>query len=181
MSGTQTTYRADYIPPSQDLGNAATETFFLNSLGKTAFVNLQTDGQFKNKRFVLNLAGRVATTSNLTFTINAYLGTTGTATDKLIFSSGALTCNTKKTNWHLDVNCFWDGDSQLINGSGFGQLDNQQIGSGGLTNVPTLDPSLHNTSNSFQAVRYIVTVSGTFSGSSAGNHAFLDVLEVTLQ
>jgi hypothetical protein len=181
VSGTETTYRSDYIPPSLNLGNAATEMFFLNSLGKTAFVRLYTDGQFRNKRFVVNAAGRVVTSSNLTFTINLYLGTTGTPADTLIFSSGALTCNAKKSNWFVDLNCFWDGDSQLINGSGFGQLDNQQIGAGGLTNVPKLDPSLHNSSNSFQGVTYMITVSGTFSGSSAGNGAFLDVLEITLQ
>jgi hypothetical protein len=179
MSGTQTTYRASLIP-SLDLGNASAETAFKNSLGQIATLLLQTDNQFTNKRFVLNLAGRVATSSNLTFQINVYLGTTGTTADTLIYSTSGLTVNAKKSNWHLDLNCFWDSDAQLINGSGFGQVDNQQVGAGGLTNVPKIDPNLHNTSNSFQGTFYKFTVTGLFSGSSTGSHAFLDVLELTL-
>ena len=180
MSSTETTYRAPYIP-SLDLGNASSETAFQNSQGKTAALVLQTDNQFTNKRFVLNLAGRVATSSNLAFTLNVYLGTAGTTADTMIFTSSAMTVNAKKTNWHLDINMFWDGDAQVINGSGFGQVDNQQIGASGLINTPTIDPNLHNTSNSFQGTFYKFTVTGAFSGSSSGNHAYLDILEVTLQ
>jgi hypothetical protein len=162
------------------LGNASAETTFKNSLGGVAALPLQTDNQFTNKRFVINAAGRVATTSNLTFQVNIYLGTTGTTADKLIYTTSGLTVNNKKSNWHLDLNCFWDSDAQIINGSGFGQIDNQQVGSGGLTNVITLDPNLHGSSNSFQNTFYKFTVTGLFSGSSTGNHAFLDILEVTL-
>lgn len=179
MSGTGTVFRCPLIP-SLDLGNASAETFFLNSRGLTAGLPLQVDGQFTNKRFVINAAGRVATTSNLTFQVNIYLGTKGTTADTLIYTTSGLTVNAKKSNWHLDLNCFWDSDAQLINGSGFGQVDNQQVGSGGLTNVITLDSNLHNSSNSFQGTFYKFTVTGLFSGSSAGNHAFLDILEVTL-
>lgn len=180
MSSTETTYRATYIP-SLDLGNASSETNFLNSLGQTASLILQTDNQFSNRRFVLNLAGRVATTSNLNFTVNVYLGTKGSTSDTLIFTSGANAVNAKKSNWHLDINMFWDSDAQLINGSGYGQTDNQTVGPSNLQNAPKVDPNLHNSSNSFQGTFYKFTVTGTFSGSSAGNHAFLDVFEVTLQ
>jgi hypothetical protein len=179
MSGVGTVFRCPLIP-SLNLGNASSETTFLNSRGTVAALPLQTDGQFTNKRFAINVAGRVATTSNLTFQVNVYLGTTGTTADTLIFTSSGLTVNAKKSNWHLDLNCFWDSDAQLINGSGFGQIDNQQVGSGGLTNVIKLDPNLHGSSNSFQNMFYKFTVTGLFSGSSAGNSAFLDILEVTL-
>lgn len=179
MSGVGTVFRAPLIP-SLNLGNASTETTFLNSRGTAAVLPLQTDNQFTNRRFVLNAAGRVATTTNLTFQINIYLGTTGTTADTLIFTTNGLTVNAKKSNWHLDLNMFWDSDAQIINGSGFGQIDNQQIGAGGLTNVLKLDPNLHGSSNSFQGVFYKFSVTGLFSGSSTGNGAFLDILEVTL-
>lgn len=180
MSGVGTVFRAPFVP-SLDLGNASSATLFKGSNGATAALNLQTDNQFTNRRFILNLAGRVATSSNLTFTINIYLGTTGTTADKLIFASGANTVNTKKTNWHIDLSMFWDSDAQIINGIGSGQIDNNPIGAAGLAGVLALDPNLHNTSNSFQGVFNKFTVTGTFSGSSAGNHAFIDIFEVTLQ
>jgi len=179
MSGTGTVFRCPLIP-SLDLGNASAETFFLNSRGLTAALPLQVDGQFTNKRFIINAAGRVATNSNLTFQVNIYIGTTGTTADTLIYTTSGLTVNAKKSNWHLDLNCFRDSDAQLINGSGFGQIDNQQVGAGGLTNIIKLDPALHQTSNSFQGVFYKISASGLFSGSSAGNHSFLDILEITL-
>lgn len=58
MSGVGTVFRAQLIP-SLDLGNASAETAFLNSRGATAALTLQTDNQFTNRRFILNLAGRV--------------------------------------------------------------------------------------------------------------------------
>lgn len=179
MSSTGTVYRADYIP-SNDLGNAFAESFFIDSLSNVAHVRLQTDGQFTNRRFTLYAAGRVVTTANLNFTLNVYLGTTKTTADTLIFSSGAQIVNNRKTNWHIDANMFWDGDSKRINGNGEGQVDNAPIGAAGLANIAIIDPNLHNVSNSFQALIYKFSVTGTFSGSSAGSHAFLDVLEIAL-
>lgn len=179
MSGTGTLFRAPSIP-SLDLGNASSESAFLDSTGVAAKLLLQTDNQFANKRFALALAGRVATNSNLAFTVNIYLGKLGTTADTKIFTSNANTVNNKKSNWHIDLNMFWDSDAMVINGHAEGQINNNPIGSSGLANTPVIDPNLHNTSNSFQGVYYKFTVSGLFSGSSAGNHAFLDVFELSL-
>jgi hypothetical protein len=179
MSGTGTVVRGDYIP-SNDLGNASVETLFTDINKLPNSIRVPTDNQLTNKRFTLHIGGRVATTSNLTFTVNLRFGTTRSLSDTLVFTSQAMTVNAKKTNWHMDIYMFWDGDSQLINANGIGQVDNSVIGPTGLANAPTVDPNLHNTSNSFQATFYRFTASGQFSGSSAGNHAFIDVFELEI-
>lgn len=179
MPGIGMVYTASFIP-SQDIGNVTAETQFKNSQGAQANLVLPADGQFINSRLKIRLGGRVATTSNLTFTVNLYFGTSATiASNTLLLSSGAQTVNTKKTNWHIDVDLFWDGDSNTFCGIGSGQMSNGPIGPSALSNVPSANPNVRNTISN-AATAYGFTVTGQFSGSSSGNHSFLDIFNVEL-
>jgi hypothetical protein len=168
-----------------DLGNATANTQFKNSQGTAFLLPMPSDGQFSNHRLRVHLGGRVQTTTNLTFTLNAYIGSTtvfGTAaaiaSNTLLYTSNAVTVNAIRSNYQLDLDLFWDNDAKLICGTGLGQVANQIIGASALANTPTADPNLHNTNNSFQGTHYSITVAGLFSGSSTGNHAYLDVFNM---
>lgn len=179
MPGIGMVYRASFVP-GVDLGNVTAETQFRNLNSAQANLVLPADGQFTNSWLKLRIAGRVATTSNLTFQVNLYFGTSATiASNTLLLSSGAQTVNTKKTNWHIDVDFFWDGDSNTFCGIGIGQMANGPIGPTALANVPSANPNIRNTLSN-AATAYGFTVTGQFSGSSAGNHAFLDIFNVEL-
>lgn len=179
MPGLGSYYRASFIP-SLDLGNAIAEKQFVNSQSAQANLVLPADGQFTNSRLKLRLAGRVATTSNLTFQVNLYFGTSATiASNTLLFSSGLQTVNNLKTNWFMDVDFYWDGDSSTFCGIGSGQMSNGIIGPASLANVPSANPNIRNTISN-AATAYGFTATGQFSGSSTGNHSFLDVFNIEL-
>lgn len=179
MPGIGMVYRSAFVPGA-DIGNASAETQFSNLNGAQASLVLPADGQFTNSRLKVRIGGRVSTTSNLTFTVKLYFGTSATiASNTLIFSSGAQTINAIKTNWHIDLDLFWDSDSSTFCGIGQGQAGNGVIGPAALSNVPSANPNNRNTLSN-AAVSYGFTVTGQFSGSSAGNHAFLDLFNIEL-
>lgn len=179
MPGIGTVYRASFIPGA-DLGNASAETQYQNSQAQLSTLVLPADGQFTNSRLKLRIAGRVATTSNLTYTVKIYFGTSATiASNTLILSSGAQTVNNVKSNFFIDVDMHWDADSNTLCGMGSGQINNSPIGPAALSNVPSANSNVRNTlSNAMTA--YGFTVTGQFSGSSAGNHSFLDLFNIEL-
>lgn len=175
------------FPPSLDLGNATAEQQFANNAGGVLVLPLPSDGQLVNSRFRVHLGGRVQTISNLTFTLAVYFGSSTTfggaspiASNTLMLTTNANTVNAKKTNYQLDMDLFWDDDSDSISGTWLGQIANSIIGASTLANTPTADADLHGDSNSFQGTHYGLTFTGLFSGSSTGNHAFLDVLSIEL-
>jgi hypothetical protein len=184
VSNVTTVYRP-LFGPSQDLGNVTSATQFKNSQGGPFVLVMPNDGQFSNHRLRLHLGGRVQTTTNLNFTLNVYFGSSTTfgaaaaiASNTLLYTTNAATVNTVKSNYHLDIDMFWDNDGKIICGIAQGQIANAIVGPGALANIPVADPNLHNTSNSFQGTFYGITVAGLFSGSSAGNHAYLDVFNL---
>lgn len=187
MSSVGTIYRPLFMP-SLDLGNATAEKQFLNSQSTAVVLPLQNDGQCSNHRLRGHLGGRVQTTSNLTFALSLYFGSTNVfgaagaiASNTQLYTSSGLTVNAIKSNFFVDMDFFWDADSKTFCGvCGPGQIANQIIGPSNLVNIPSADPNLHINSNSFQSVFYGLTVTGLFSGSSAGNHAFLDIFTMEL-
>ena len=182
MSNAGTVYRPNAFPPSLDIGNATAETLFQNKIGGALVLPLQNDGQWTNARLAVHIGGRVQTTSNLNYTLAVYFssntvfGVPATvAQSTKIYTTGPTIVNNKQTNWQLDLNIFWDGTSKTFCGNTIGQIGDYILGQNTLIATPTADPNLHNSSNSFQNVFYALSFTGLFSGSSSGNHAFIDV------
>lgn len=187
MSGAGTVYRPINFHGSPDLGNATTESYFLNNLAQAVVLPLQNDGQWVNHRLAVHMGGRVQTTINVAFAVSIYFGSSthfgiipAIASNTRIFTTNYATVNALKTNWQLDLNIFWDGDSKTICGNTFGQMGDTILGQGTLEATPAADPNLHNNSNSFQNVFYGLGVTGQFNSSSTGNHAYLDVFSLEL-
>jgi hypothetical protein len=179
MPSSRTLYTAALIP-STDLGNATAETQFLNSNGKLLTLPLPSNNSLAQKRFIVKAAGRVKTTSNLTFTLNLYFGISATiASNTLIFTSAAQTVNSLSTNWMMNVELFWDVTSQRINGWGFGQVANSVLGPSGLVNpVTSADPNRDTSTTLNSGAAYGFTLTGLFSGSSAGNSSIVDIFDL---
>jgi len=188
MSSAGTVYRPLNFRGSLDLGNATAETYFLNNINQAVVLPLQNDGQWTNHRLCVYLGGRVQTTANVNFALGVYFGSATTfgtipiiSKATKIYTTNFVQVNNKKTNWQVDVNIFWDGDSKTIDGNTFGQMGNIVLGQNTLSVSPSADPNLHNSSNSFQNVFYGLGVTGLFGSSSTGNHAFLDVFTLELK
>ena len=187
MSSAGTVYRPLNFHGSPDLGNATSESYFLNNITQAAVLPLQNDGQWTNHRLIVRMGGRVQTNSNVAFQMSLYFGQstqhgtlpTFTSCTK-IYTTNYATVNNKKTDWQSDLNIFWDGDAKVINGNTMGQIGSTILGSATLIVSPSADPNLHNSSNSFQNIFYGLAATGQFNTSSTGNHAFLDVFTLEL-
>jgi hypothetical protein len=180
MPSSATLYRAPFLP-GNDLGNQTSETQMPNGRGASLVLPLPSNGQLANRRFRIIISGRVATATNTTFTLNLYFGFSATiASNTLIFSSGANTVNNVSSNFSMTVDLYWSTPSLIINGGpGQGQMNNNPIGPSALSNMVTnADPNRDSSTFLASGTTYGFTATGTFGGSSTGNHAFVDIFEM---
>jgi hypothetical protein len=74
----------------------------------------------------------------------------------------------------------WDSTSQVINGTGQGQIANNIVGPSTLQNTVTADPNRDSNTFLQSGATYGFTLTGQFGGSSVGNHAFMDDFSLEL-
>jgi hypothetical protein len=175
MPSSLTIYRAPFLP-GNDAGNITAETQLPNGRGASLILALPSNGSLSNKSFRVRLAGRVQTNSNLNVTIAVYFGFSATiASNTQVFTTSAVTVNNLTTGWEIWLDCFWSGDGNLITGAGRGQVANSVIGPSALVNTPlSANPNRDSSTTLASGTTYGLTVTGLFSGSSTGNHLFVD-------
>ena len=175
MPSAHTLYTAPLLP-GIDLGNATSETLLPD--GRTGFLALPlpSNNSLANKSFRVRMFGRVATNSNVNFILNVYFGVAADFTSNtLIFTTNQVQVNNMKSNWELWLDMTWDSDSKSITGRGAGQFANSILGPGTLQNIPlAADPNRDSNTFLQSGPTYGFTATGQFSGSSAGNHAYVD-------
>lgn len=179
MPSAATLYRAPLLP-GNDFGNVIVETQLSNGRGNPLILALPSNGSLANRPFRVRIGGRIATTTNTTFDARAYFGFSPTiANNTLIFDSAAQTVNNVTSSWEVWLDCFWSADGNSITGWGAGQLANNIMGPATLINTP-LSANPNRDSNTFlqSGATYGFTVTGIFGGSSAGNHAFVDIFDL---
>jgi hypothetical protein len=174
MSSGDTLYKAPFLA-STDLGNATSETQFVNARGAQMVLALPSNNSLANRPFRIRLDGRVATSTNVTFQVSVYFGFSLTlSANTLMFTTNGVTVNATSSNWMIWLDLFWDSTSDLITGNAFGQIANQVVGPGALANTPNANPNRDSSTRLASGPTYGFTATGLFSGSSAGNHAFVD-------
>jgi hypothetical protein len=181
MPASDTLHRADMLP-SNDIGNPTAEAQFLDGRGKMLFLRLPSNGSLANKAFRVRLAGRVATSSNITFTARVYFGLSSViASNTGIFLTGAQSVNNTSASWELWLDMAWSNDSKTLTGRGAGQIANQILGPATLDNIPiAADPFRDNNTFLQSGPTYGFTVTGLFSGSDANSHAYVDFFQLEL-
>jgi|SRR5215831_10516357 len=179
MPSAQTLYRANMLP-GNDVGNAISETQMPDGRGNYLKLALPSNGSLANKSFRVRVSGRVSTISNLLFTSSVYFGQSQTiGLNTLIFTSGTQQVNNIKSNFEFWLDMQWDADSKSITGRGAGQLANNILGPSTLINVPlAADPNRDSNTFLQSGATYGFTVTGVFSGSSSGNHAYIDSFDL---
>lgn len=171
----QTLYRAPFLPGA-DNPNITAETQLLNGRNTPLALFLPSNGSLANRSFRVRVSGRAQTSTNTTFELRVYFGTSATiASNTLIFDAGAQTVNNATSAFELWLDCQWTGDGKLITGRGAGQMANQIIGPSTLNNTPlSADPNRDSSTFLQSGPTYGFSLTGVFGASSAGNHAFVD-------
>lgn len=173
MSSSITLAKANGLP-SLDLGNVSVETQFKGNNGTQLQLILPANGSLANNGFRIRVSGRIATTSNLTFNVKMYFGLGAISANTLFFDCGAQTINNLKIGYSFRIDNHWSGDGQAITGWGAGQVGNNIVGPQTLTNVITAVNPSRDSDPTIRSSFYGFTLTGQFSGSSAGNHAYVD-------
>ena len=125
-------------------------------------------------KFRVKAWGRVVTAGTYNFTIKLYYGTSATvASDTLISSSGTVSLASLTTNWMVEADLVWDGDSQRINGHAWNQVHTTKEATGTIDNAVTAADPAGTTALGF-------LVSATFGTGNASNKAYLDGLQIEL-
>ncbi len=176
MPSTATLYRAAMLP-GNDLGNAIAETQMPNGRAATLVLPLPSNGSLANKSFRVRAYGRVSTLITTALTLQVYYGISSIiASNTKIWTSGAQTVDTIKSNWELWIDISWDSDSKTLNGRGEGQIANNILGPQTLLNVPiAADPNRDSNTFLQSGPTYGFTITGLFGNSSTGNHAYCDL------
>lgn len=175
MPSSLSLYRAAMLP-SNNLGNATSETQFKDGRGNLLQLPLPSNNSLANKSFRVRVSGRVATTISTSFQLSVYFGLSSTiASNTLMFPSGFQTVNNATSNFELWLDCQWTADGKLITGWGAGQLANQILGPATLSNTP-ISADANRDSNTFlqSGGTYGFTCTGQFGNTSAGNSAIID-------
>jgi len=180
MPSTQTLYRASMLP-SNDIGNVSAETQWPDGRGKLLILPLASNNSLANQSFRIRTFGRCQTTTNTTFAVNFYFGLSPVlANNTLIFLSGSQVVNALSSNFLIWLDLTWDSTSQVINGTGQGQIANNIVGPSTLQNTFTADPNRDSNTFLQSGATYGFTLTGQFGGASAGNHAFMDDFSLEL-
>lgn len=161
--------------PSAGIGNATAETIFsAGSPGNSAnslILQVPANGELSNKRFRINVAGRVVPGTTGNFTYALYAGTTITSGNKMATSAAtSYTVNTNGSFW-LVYEGYWDSSSKQIMGTFWGNQNNTILDITAASNVISQDP------NPSLATTQKFIVTGLFGSTNASNNAFVDVFE----
>lgn len=178
MSNASTVSQSGQVP-SAALGNATSETQFVDSAGNvlTCYLPLtlklaQQDGKFAS--FKVKAGGRVTTGTTSNWTPKLYWGNSSTiASNSGIAAPSAVSLASVSQTWHIEATCFWDTTSQRVNGWYQAQI-------GATTTAPTTlttaQTSKDLSAGDSKAVGFSVT--GVFGSTDAGNTAYVDYLTV---
>jgi hypothetical protein len=156
-------------------GTGTAEILFTTDGTVAAKTQLPSNGEFKNRPFLVRAWGRVTGGGTTNFTVKLYFGTSNTiASNTIVEASTARAVDSANHNWIIEIWVVWDEVSDKIQGVGRSVVANLADAVAVIDNVPgSVDPS-DNTERAF-------TVTGTFSSGFAGNVANLDGLEVVGQ
>ena len=124
--------------------------------------------------FKVRAWGRVVTVGTLNFTIFLQFGTSATAASNTdISNSGTVSLASLTTNWLVEAELVWDGDSNRINGYQRNQVHTTLEATAAIDNaITSADP------DAGTALGFVV--GGTFGTGNAGNKAYLDGLQIDI-
>ncbi len=161
-------------------GTSTSETVFTTDGTIPVVCYLPTGAQLsganplKCARFWVRAWGRVVTSGTLNFTAQLQAGTSATAASNTdIEDSGTTSLASLTTNWSIDANLLWDGDSNRINGSGTTQVHTTLDAWTTIDNAITAYDPDGNTTLGF-------VVTGTFGTGAAGNKCYLDGFQIDI-
>lgn len=128
----------------------------------------------QGSRFRIRAWGRVVTAGTYNFTVFLQYGTSATAASNTdISNSGTVSLASLTTNWLIDAELVWDGDSNRINGYQRNQVHTTLEATAAIDNaITSADPDA-GTTRAF-------VVGATFGTGAAGNKAYLDGLQIDI-
>ena len=161
--------------PSADLGNVtSTASGFLNSASAAIVLPLFPALHLKNRMFEVRAWGRVEGGTTVNFTPSLYFGTSATvANDTLLKSATAAAVDSAKHSWQMVAELVWDADSDKIEGCVYFRIADVAITAQVVTAVISSADPEDNTARGF-------IISGLFSTSNSGNHAYLDGFQLEI-
>jgi len=161
--------------PSADLGDVVTTAQgFKNAAGAAIVLPLAQASKLKNKLFTVRAWGRVEGGTTVDFTPSLYYGTSAVvANDTLIKSATAAAVDSAKHNWHIEARLVWDADSDKIQGTFTARIAAIAV-TALVVNaaISSADPE-----EDVSTAKGLI-ISGLFSTTHAGNHAYLDGFEL---
>lgn len=165
---------AGNFPPSAAGGASSTSEFqFADSAGNALVAYIPGSNKLSNKPFRVRAWGRVTGGTTNNFTAKIYYGSTsGTS----LATTGAIAVNSVSGNWMLVLDCVWDSTSGKIQGIFKGHVNGTAVAQAILSSVTTPGSTVLPSTASSTSIYF--SASGTFSGSNAGNAAYLDGLTV---
>jgi hypothetical protein len=123
----------------------------------------------KFRMFKVRAGGRVTGGTTVNFTANLDLGKSTTiGSNTTIATTGAVAYNTASGSWWLEATFSVDATALIVSGTFKGASLGGAVAEAALSAAPAANP----------AAEIAFTVTGQFSGSNAGNLAYLDYLEV---
>ena len=125
-------------------------------------------------RFRVRAWGRVVTAGSYNFTVFLQFGTSATASSNSdISNSSTVSLASLTTNWFIEADLIWDGDSQRINGSAQNLVHTTLEAIATIDNAQTSKDPNGSTTLAFCA-------GATFGTGAAGNKAYLDGLQIDI-
>lgn len=158
--------------PSTNVGNATSESQFLDSAGVNPLkCIIPGSNTGKNRCFSVRVAGRITGGTSGNTTIALYYGTSSTiASNTKVATSGAISNGGVATNFMMVFEGFWDSTSQKIHGIFYGFVHG--------TVVSVTIHSNEATSVDLSTEGLGFTVTALFGSSNAGNIAIVDEFEL---
>ena len=181
MGNTNTIVTMNGKPREANQGGTGTSAIVFTTDGTTpVYVPLPVWGQISGAnpqgaaRFAVRAWGRVVTAGSYNFTVALQYGTSATASSNSdISNSGAIALASLTTNWLVEADLVWDGDSNRINGYARNQVHTT------LEAVATIDTAITGADPDAGTARgFLVNV--TFGTGAAGNKAYLDGLQIDI-
>lgn len=178
MSNASTVNRSNKVP-SAALGNATSETQFVDSAGNVLTVYLPMTSKLigqdgKMATFKVKVGGRVTGGTTTDWTAKLYWGNSSTiSSNSGIAAPAAFSVVSLSTNWHIEATMVWDATSQKVNGFYQAQISTTTTGP---TTLTTAQTGKDLTTGDLTTVGFSVT--GIFGSTNAGNTAYVDYFDV---